>query len=248
MLTSKPKWIFFDIGGTLLEIRRPMTEIIIECAAEAGFEVAPAAAKSSVKQAIAQLPSRHPSYVNLTENRRWWLGFFEDALAGVAASLGVRPAALLPVCDALWERHRRGDNLRLFPDAVGLIERLRGCGFRLGVISNWDDTLPDILRRDALLDDFEFLAVSCEVRSEKPETAIFDYALRHSRARPEACLHVGDDWRCDVFGAARMGIRPAWIRREMPAAVAQAAQPDDCEVPIAPMRLSELSELADFWR
>jgi REG-2-like HAD superfamily hydrolase len=248
MLTSKPEWIFFDIGGTLLEIRRPMTEIIVECAAEAGFEVSSSVAKASVKRAIAHLPSRHPSYTDLTGNRRWWVGFFEDALAGVAASLGVRPAALLPVCDALWERHRRGDNLHLFPDAVGLIQRLRERGFRLAVISNWDDTLPDILRRDGLRDDFEFLAVSCDVRSEKPEPAIFDYALHRSGARPEACLHVGDDWRCDVFGAARCGIQPAWIRREMPAAVAQAAAPDDSEVAIPPMRLSELSELADFWR
>lgn len=67
---------------------------------------------------------------------------------------------------------------------------------------------------------FDAVIVSDEVRSRKPEAAIFDAALRHPglrrAAEPERsrCLMVGDGIYSDVAGALAYGIDSCWYNPE----------------------------------
>ena len=47
----------------------------------------------------------------------------------------------------------------------------------------------------------------------KPAPALFEAAMRHARAGPQASVHVGDDPFLDVDAARRLGMRTVWVNR-----------------------------------
>src|SRR5207244_3349974 len=88
------------------------------------------------------------------------------------------------------------------PGALDALERLRTYGLALGVVSNWDETLPERLsgfRVDAVVS-------SAEAGAPKPDPAVFRLALERLGVRPERALHVGDA-QADEEGARRAGMR-----------------------------------------
>jgi HAD superfamily hydrolase (TIGR01509 family) len=101
----------------------------------------------------------------------------------------------------------------VFEAAPGVAEtlgRLRTHKLHLGVVANWDCSLPEQLRRLGLLDSFDTVVTSARAGVAKPDPAIFELALRELGAAPERTLHVGDE-PIDEEGALAAGIafRPA---------------------------------------
>ena len=104
------------------------------------------------------------------------------------------------------------------------LAHLRGCGahawarwpragFKLGVISNWDERLRPLLEQLKLADYFEAIVVSREVRASKPSRTIFMHAVRELGLPPEAVLHVGDSLSMDVRGARAAGLSALLLKR-----------------------------------
>ncbi|MBX7222131.1 MAG: HAD-IA family hydrolase [Blastocatellia bacterium] len=244
----KPDWIFFDIGGTLLEIYRPMAEVMHDYLGRAGHVVPVDPIKSAVRRVVPHLPTAHPSYIDPTENRRWWMTLYEQALREATLDHNVPEPSLLTVRDRIWEQHHRGDNLRVYADAHGLVDSLHDQGFRLGVISNWDDSLGPILARYGLSSAFDVVVTSTDLKTEKPDPRIFEHALNQAGIDPHRAAHVGDDWKCDVMGAAQVGMQPVWIERGVRSVVVQSAQPDEVKLPVEPIRLKSLQELPSVWK
>ncbi|MBI3946235.1 MAG: HAD-IA family hydrolase [Armatimonadetes bacterium] len=104
-------------------------------------------------------------------------------------------------------------DFRLYPDALPALDALRNAGLRPGVISNWDCTLPGILRRLGLEERLGVVAVSSLAGHAKPDPALFREALRRAGAPPEAALHVGDSYEHDVLGARAAGVQAALLDR-----------------------------------
>ncbi len=61
---------------------------------------------------------------------------------------------------------------------------------------------------------FHAIVTSECARSYKPDSEIFRRAAAELGVRPQRVLHVGDSLHSDIGGAARLGIRTAWICRE----------------------------------
>lgn len=57
---------------------------------------------------------------------------------------------------------------------------------------------------------FEFIVASSEYAFRKPNSHIFDAALKKAGLSAEKIWFVGDNLVCDVFGSAKAGMRPAW--------------------------------------
>jgi HAD superfamily hydrolase (TIGR01509 family) len=79
--------------------------------------------------------------------------------------------------------------------------------YRLGVISNADGKIAEVLGRCGIADCFESITDSGIVGREKPHPAIFQAALRSLSARPEESLYVGDVYSVDYLGASSAGMR-----------------------------------------
>lgn len=124
---------------------------------------------------------------------------------------------------------------QLIPDALPALDALADAGLRLGVVSNWDCGLGDVLAGLGVADRFGSIAVSAVVGAGKPDPAIFRHALRGLGVAPAAALHCGDLPAYDCAGAAAAGVRAVLIDR------AGGAAPGPCPVIAA---LPELIPLA----
>ena len=83
----------------------------------------------------------------------------------------------------------------------------------MGIVSNWDSRLPDILESMELAHYFDFILASTVVGSAKPDKFIFQEALRLSGANPAQACHIGNDLDADFHGAQNAGVDAVLIDR-----------------------------------
>ena len=97
-----------------------------------------------------------------------------------------------------------------------LLRALHGTA-RIGICSNFShaETAKDLLAEAGLLPHIDAVVISEEVGIRKPRREIFEAALERLGASLEETLHVGDNLRADVAGAAAVGIRTVWITRRV---------------------------------
>lgn len=155
-------------------------------------------------------------------------------LAAVDGKLPERVPA--DVLTALAEAYAKP--ILLVPPAVddgarAALERLRGQGLKLAVLSNTMRTpgtaLRKLLERFGLLASFAHATFSDEVGVRKPDPEIFALTLRALGVPPAAAVHVGDDAILDVLGARNAGLRT--IQVTSASLKALGAQRPDAAIP-----------------
>ncbi|KXZ52974.1 hypothetical protein GPECTOR_8g346 [Gonium pectorale] len=97
------------------------------------------------------------------------------------------------VSEAIYEYYARAEAWHVMPGAVEALQRLKGAGVLLAVVSNFDTRLRPLLRRLGVEGLFDAVIVSAEVLAEKPNPVIFDAAVRalSATAVTRGSLRVG---------------------------------------------------------
>ncbi len=90
---------------------------------------------------------------------------------------------------------------------------LKGKGYRLGVISNWDESARSLLAACSLDTFFNHIVISCEVGVEKPDPRIYRIAMDKAGVPAGECLYVGDNYYVDAIGAERAGMESVILNR-----------------------------------
>jgi putative hydrolase of the HAD superfamily len=139
-------------------------------------------------------------------------GFWRRFLDRLTEHLGLAPPSPF-VAAELWDRFLRPEAWEVYADVRPALAELRRRGVRLGVVSNWDDRLPELLARLDLRPFFETVVYSAAVGAEKPHPRIFREAVARLSVAPEATLHVGDSRRDDLEGAQGAGLRALLLGR-----------------------------------
>jgi len=103
---------------------------------------------------------------------------------------------------------------------------LRAAGHRLATLSNGAaEVAAGLLGRAGVRDQFEALLSVEDAGAWKPARAAYLYAADRLRVRPaEATLVAVHPW--DIDGAARAGLRTAWINRTGAAYPAHLTSPE----------------------
>jgi putative hydrolase of the HAD superfamily len=86
-------------------------------------------------------------------------------------------------------------------------------GLKLGIISNFEPWLEEVLRLEGVLELFSALAISGVLGVAKPQPEIFHAALEKAGVEPGAAIHVGDHPDVDGEAARAVGIAPVLIDR-----------------------------------
>ena len=104
------------------------------------------------------------------------------------------------------------------PDAADTLLELQAAGYPLAVVSNATGTMEQQLadHRICTSDGGHAARVAVVVDSdvvgvEKPDPAIFGFALDALGLPPDDCLYVGDTVHFDVNGARAAGLRPVHL-------------------------------------
>ncbi len=131
----------------------------------------------------------------------------------------------------MWEVTHYHRELR--PGVKGMLERLKGAGIRLGIVSNTAALYQvfDTLEEYGIRDFFEDVTLSSVVGLRKPRPEIFRVALRQLRLEAAECAYVGDTVSRDIIGSKRAGFGLAiqigsHLTREKDAGLSEALRPD----------------------
>ena len=203
----------FDAGNTLLYCDPAPAEIYSKHIGRHGPAVAPEEAESAFRGAWTEMQRRTATGADRytgTEGgeRAWWGAFVREVLARLD-----HPAPWQALLDDLWVAFAEPNVWQVYPDTRPALTALKRRGLPLGLISNWDRRLPDIL--DALDPTrfFDVITVSSIAGMEKPAPEIFHSTVDQLGLAPELVLHVGDSPRDDYQGAAAAGLTPRLIDR-----------------------------------
>lgn len=204
--------VTFDVTHTLIHCPR-LGEIYAEVLGRHGISVPAPEAGRLVRLVWQELacaadPARDRFTSHPEGPQGWWKRFLERLCEHLEVPAPSRFAAA-----ELFARFARAEAWEVYPDVEATLGALRARGLRLGVISNWDPRLPDVLDRLDLARFFDAVVYSSAVGAEKPDCRIFLAALRGLDVTAEEALHVGDGRLEDVEGAQAVGMRALHLTR-----------------------------------
>jgi putative hydrolase of the HAD superfamily len=205
--------VSFDVGGTLIEPWPSVGHVYAAVAADHGH---PGISPATLNRQFAEAWQRRTDF---DHTRSAWRALVQQTFTGLLVPH--QAAALL---DDLYQRFARAAAWRVFEDVVPTLRRLKALGLKLAVVSNWDERLRPLLADLELTPFFDTIVISAEVGAAKPAPAIFQRCLEALGCPARAVLHVGDNPREDLGGAAQAGLRGLRIWRASglvpPAAIA----------------------------
>jgi putative hydrolase of the HAD superfamily len=204
--------IFLDAVGTIIGVKDGVGEIYSEFASKFGVECDPAQVNAAFYQEFktaapcvfvgvpsAEIPQRE---------YQWWrainqgtftrLGKIQDFsdFDGFFSALYAYFATA-----AAWE---------VYPDTVVALDRWQQQGFTLGILSNFDTRLYQVLDALELRKYFSSVTISTEANAAKPAAAIFQQALDRHNCLASNAWHIGDSELEDYQGATAVGMT-AWL-------------------------------------
>lgn len=203
--------VFFDAGETLVHPAPTFPELFADVVTRAGHprEAREVVAASAV---VTRMFSEHAAASTLwTTSPERSRAFWTDVYGRMLAALD------LPAADGLRESLYGAftdlANYALFDDVRPALERLAPTGAVLGVVSNFESWLEDLLGALGVRDAFPVRVISGLEGIEKPDPRIYRLALERAGVDAAETAFVGDNPEFDVDPPAALGMTPVLIDR-----------------------------------
>src|SRR5262245_61373079 len=172
MPVRQMKVIFFDAVGTLIETGASVGEIYSGVAREFGFEAEPQILQQNFTRSFRlqppmAFPAGTPEEELLELEKDWW----RNLVRAVFEGLGSFPR-FEEFFGEVFDRFRGREFWQVYADVEPALAELKRRGLKLGVISNFDSRLYDVLNACGLERFFDSIHVSTIVGAAKPDPAI----------------------------------------------------------------------------
>jgi putative hydrolase of the HAD superfamily len=189
---AKYRYIFFDVGNTLLFPNRARMLAPLPPERHPTLEAWQALERRTKREFDQGL-------MEGKVDRGFWWTFHSYLLQQLNSEDDT-------IRDTLVENTQNSANWdQILPGTRDALERLRQ-QYAIAVISNADGGIDAVLRRCGIVDCFASITDSGIVGYEKPHPVIFDVALREMKAEASQSLYVGDVYSVDFVGARNAGM------------------------------------------
>ena len=101
---------------------------------------------------------------------------------------------------------------KLYDEAPAVIKALSQ-KYELGIIANQLDGLAVRLDDFGLLQYFNYIISSWDLKVMKPDIRIFEYALDKANCTPQDACMIGDRLDNDILPAKSLGMKTVWIKQ-----------------------------------
>lgn len=205
--------VFFDLGGTLLVMRRD--RIFRKVINEEGRD--------------APVDAIHGVYMGLES---WWLSTYASTSMSPEQTVEAYRhldqmvyCSLFPDADTKeavrvstlvrrrWPELEKEIPLELYSDAEPALATLTREGYTLGLISNAPADTERVVKPLGLDRYMTALVFSGAVGYTKPHPGIFMIAMEKAGSRPHESVHIGDVYEADIVGARNAGMKGLLIDR-----------------------------------
>ncbi|CAN5535064.1 HAD family hydrolase [soil metagenome] len=204
--------MFFDAGETILHPHPSFPELFSAVCGRNGVDV-PTEQVRAVQERLA------PHLVDLGEatgvekpslspegSRTFWTYLYRRLLG----ELGIEDESLV---GELYGTFSHVSSYKLFDDVLPVLAELEKRGHRLGLISNFERWLEEMLVELEVGDLFDVTVISGLEGMEKPDPAIYEVALERAEVEPGRAVHVGDSPVMDVVPASSVGMATVLVDR-----------------------------------
>ena len=208
--------VFLDAGETILRPYPSFAELFARICQEEGADVT-SAEVSAVRERLAPHlidlaheagadPPALGTSGSATESRNFWTYLYRRFLA----DLGIHDDEL---ADTLFATFTDTASYRLYDDVLDTLDALLGAGLRLGLISNFETWLQEMLVELEVGHIFEVTVISGVEGVEKPDPGIYRLALERGGVDAGRAVHVGDSESLDVAPARLAGMHTVLLDR-----------------------------------
>lgn len=181
------EWLFFDLGGTLIDESEQEKVIVTLASEESGkphneiyntmIEMS-IAYKNPVRDALKKLTGTDELFLRIKETGRYYPTELE----------------------------------RLFPKVKKTLKTL-SVHYKLGIIGNQKPNLEQRMKDYGIHEYFNVFAGSGDINISKPDPAIFLYALDKARCKEKQAVMIGDRLDNDIHPAKKLGFTTIWVKQ-----------------------------------
>jgi putative hydrolase of the HAD superfamily len=230
-LKSVPQVIFFDAAGTLFHVKGSVGEIYLEHARRYGVRASAGDIQQAFSRAFSDAPPltfsvNDPKEIQACE-RLWWFDVVHNVFYRVGMFDGFDD-----YFDEVFKYFAGADAWSLYPETISALQALEDRDIEMGIVSNFDSRLYEILIGLGIDRFFESVTLSTSAGAAKPSPQIFQRALGKHGVPSSDAIHIGDSIREDVEGAKAAGLTGILLDRH-----------DALSVPTGILKVRDLHEL-----
>jgi len=211
-MSDQIRAVTFDARGTLLKVRFPVGETYAAVARRHGAVLSPDSVDAAFFEVFPTMPALAfppmPEAQLHEQEQGWW-----RTLVGRV----VESAGGIDDFDSFFRElfgiYRGAQAWKPYREAASVLCLLRSSRIKLGLISNFDSRIEEVLVALTLSIWFDVVPFSSRVGVAKPEPQIFHEALGELGVDVGAALHVGDSLRKDYRGARAVGMQSLLVDR-----------------------------------
>ncbi|NKB89136.1 MAG: HAD-IA family hydrolase [Acidobacteria bacterium] len=226
-MTEPIRAITFDARGTLLHVRFPVGECYAAVARRHGAELSPDAIEKAFFDVFPGMPplAFPPMPDGQLHDRegRWWRELVERVVEAADQKVDDFDAFF----SELYTIYRGAEAWKPYREAASVLCLLRSAGYKLGLVSNFDSRIEQVLVALNLSIWFDSVVYSSRAGVAKPHLGIYERALAELDVKPDQALHVGDNLEKDWEAARLLGMDAVLIDR---AGRYEGKTPAECEV------------------
>ncbi|NJL49872.1 MAG: HAD family hydrolase [Leptolyngbyaceae cyanobacterium SM2_5_2] len=206
---------FLDAVGTLFGVAGSVGDIYANLAQQHGINADPAMVNQAFYRAFkASPPMAFPGCAPALiphQEYQWWRMVAQQTFS----SAGVLDhfVDFDQFFNDLYAHFATATPWVLYTDVLAALQRWQRRGIQLGLISNFDSRLYQVLEALQLTEYFQSVTISSEVGTAKPDPLIFATALKKHHCEASQAWHIGDSEQDDVEGAKAAGLRGIWLKR-----------------------------------
>ncbi|TGK12240.1 HAD family hydrolase [Leptospira fletcheri] len=205
---GKARFLFLDVGDTLLTMKKPAGEIYFDVLKNFGLTNSrpPGSLEKAFHKAYSQLTKvpllehRDKFHVHDGGSEGWWRDLLGIFLKEIGSDLDPDPIFL-----SIFRKFDDPEVWKVDPGFPELLEFVREEDYGLGIISNWDHRLRDLLKSVGVLRHFDPIFVSAEFGFEKPSPLIFQAASESVGLPPQKLFYCGDKIELDIVPTRELG-------------------------------------------
>jgi putative hydrolase of the HAD superfamily len=204
--------VFFDAGETLLHPHPSFAELFSEVCRRDAVEVDSADVRAAQERLAPHLVDLNESTgvdapsLSAEGSRRFWSYLYRRLLE----EFDIEDERLV---GELYATFSNTSSYKLFDDALDVLDSLTRDGYRLGLISNFERWLEEMLIELEVGGHFELTVISGVEGVEKPDLRIYEAALEKAGVEARRTVHVGDSPVLDVEPALAVGMNAVLVDR-----------------------------------